>query len=290
MKEFAGKVVVITGGASGVGRALGIAFAQEQAQVVLVDIRQETLDNTVAELQAMGLLAVTGLQADVTNDGSMQALAEQCFSRFGAVHILFNNAGVGLGEASRPLWTLPARDWEWGLAVNTLGAVNGIRAFVPRMLDSDEECLVVNTSSGNGGITSLPTTPIYAASKAALTSLTETLHYQLLKVGAKVKAAVMFPGPHVINSGILASAQARPERFSAVHTQPAKEYKSFHELAAATGVTFDLTEPEEVAAYTLKAIKEDKFWIMPGDYNNTLDKLKRRTEDILLRRTPAFPE
>ena len=173
MKEFAGKVVVITGGASGVGRALGIAFAQEQAQVVLVDIRQETLDNTVAELQAMGLLAVTGLQADVTNDGSMQALAEQCFSRFGAVHILFNNAGVGLGEASRPLWTLPARDWDWGLAVNTLGAVNGIRAFVPRMLDSGEECLVVNTSSGNGGITSLPTTPIYAASKAALTSLTE---------------------------------------------------------------------------------------------------------------------
>lgn len=290
MQDFKNKVVVITGGASGVGRALGVAFAKEQAKVVLVDIQQQNLDKTVSELQAQGFSNITGLQADVTSDVSMQSLADACFMQFGNVHILFNNAGVGLSEAARPLWTLPAKDWDWGFAVNTLGAVNGIRAFVPRMMSSNEECLVVNTSSGNGGITSLPTTPIYAASKAALTSLTETLHYQLLKAQSKVKAAVMFPGPHVINSGILNSAQSRPERFAAQSGSTGKTYSNFKELTAATGIEFELTEPEEVAEYTLRGIQAGQFWIMPDDYNKTLDKLKVRTDDILQRRTPALPE
>ena len=182
MKSFEAKTVVITGGANGVGRALGIAFAAARANVVLVDIHSDNLDATIAEL---ALDNISGMQADVTDPASMEALAARCFETHGCVHVLVNNAGVGLGEATRPMWTLPPKDWDWGLAVNTLGPVNGIRAFVPRMVQSGEECVVVNTSSGNGGLTSLPTTPIYAASKAALTSLTEVLQLQLVKAGRR---------------------------------------------------------------------------------------------------------
>ena len=292
MENFADKVVVITGGASGVGRALGVQFAQEDAKVVLVDINQDNLDQTKAELAEHGLTVDTKT-ADVTSPDSMEALADYCFSTYGNVHVLMNNAGVGLGESARPIWTLPAKDWDWGIAVNAIGPVNGIRAFVPRMIESDVECLVVNTSSGNGGMNSLPTTPIYAASKAAMTSLTEVLHYQLLKAESKVKAACMFPGPHVVNSKILNSAASRPDRFSNEDgsTNKPAAYKDFKELAAASGVTFDLTEPEEVAEYTIAQMKEGKFWILPpNEYENSKEKFIKRAEELVNQINPDYPE
>jgi len=289
MKDYKNKTVVITGGASGVGRALGVLFAEEDANVVLVDINQENLDKTVAELKAQNL-NVDAKAADVTSPESMDALADYCFEKYGNVHVLMNNAGVGLGEAARPLWTLPAKDWDWGFAVNTLGPVNGIRSFVPRMMENGEEGLIVNTSSGNGGLNSLPTTPIYAASKAAMTSLTEVLHYQLTKAESKVKAAVMFPGPHVVNSNILNSGHSRPDRFSNESTSKPKAYTSFKDLAEASGVEFNLTEPEEVAAYTVAQMKEGNFWIMPPEYDESKEKFMARCKEIIDQVTPAYPE
>ena len=137
----------------------------------------------------------------------------------------------------------------------------------------------------------MPTTPIYAASKAALTSLTEVLHFQLSKASAKVKAAVMYPGPHVINSNILNSAHARPERFVHDQANKPKQYTSFKDLAEASGVEFALTEPEEVAAYTIEQIKQGKFWIMPPEgYDETLAKLKARTDSMVQGTIPVYPE
>jgi len=286
VKSFEDKTVVITGGANGVGRALGVVFAKEKANVVLVDIHQDNLDTTVAELGADN---VVGMSADVTDPASMQALADRCFETYGNVHVLINNAGVGLGEASRPMWTLPARDWDWGLSVNTTGPVNGIRAFVPRMMESGEECVVVNTSSGNGGITSLPTTPIYAASKAAVTSLTEVLHYQLLKAESKVRAAVMFPGPNVVNTNILNSADSRPDKFTPEGDNKPRSYLSMTELSKNSGLGFALTEPAEVAEYTVEGIRDGLFWILPPEYGPQLDKLRARTDSICSRRTPGLP-
>ena len=126
MLDFNGKVAVITGGASGVGRALGDRLVREGARVVLADIDQGRLDVTVAEIGAEA-----GLAVDVTKEASVAALADSIFDRFGAVHLLFNNAGVGLGEAQRAIWTLPMNDWRWGFDVNVLGVVHGIRSFVP---------------------------------------------------------------------------------------------------------------------------------------------------------------
>ncbi len=290
MKDYNNKTVVITGGASGVGRALGVLFAKENAKVVLVDINQESLDKTVAELKDDGLV-VDAKTADVTSPESMDALADYCFEKYGNVHVLMNNAGVGLGEAARPIWTLPAKDWDWGFAVNTMGPVNGVRAFLPRMMESGEEGLVVNTSSGNGGFNSLPTTPIYAASKAAMTSYTEVLHYQLLKAESKIKVAIMFPGPHVVNSNILNSAHARPDRFSNETTSKPKEYTSFEDLTKATGIEFNLTEPMDVAVYTVDQMKKGNFWILPPeDYDEQKQKIVDRAQGIINQVTPAYPE
>ncbi len=290
MKNFKNKTVVITGGASGVGRALGILFAQEEANVVLVDINQESLDKTVAELKADNL-NVDAKTADVTSPESMDALADYCFEKYDNVHLLMNNAGVGLGEAARPIWTLPAKDWDWGFAVNTLGPVNGVRAFLPRMMELGEEGLVVNTSSGNGGFNSLPTTPIYAASKAAMTSYTEVLHYQLLKAESKIKVAIMFPGPHVVNSNILNSAHARPDRFAGEGVNKPKAYTSFEDLTKATGIEFNLTEPMDVALYTVDQIKAGHFWILPPeDYDEQKQKIIERAKGIVEQVTPLYPE
>ena len=193
MRDFTGKVAVITGGASGVGRAIGARLVREGARVVLADIDQARLDTVAGEIGAEA-----GIVVDVTKEASVDALADQVFDRFGAAHLVFNNAGVGLGEAKRKIWDLPLNDWRWGIDVNVLGVVHGIKAFVPRMLAGGEEGVVINTSSTNGGLRSLPNTPIYAATKASVTSISEVLHQQLLRVGGSVRAAVLFPGPNTV--------------------------------------------------------------------------------------------
>ncbi|MBQ49550.1 MAG: SDR family oxidoreductase [Zetaproteobacteria bacterium] len=287
MLEFKDKTAVVTGAAHGVGRALVFAFAKEGMNVVLADINQDSLNNTLTELQREGYNNCLAVKTDVTDLESVVNLAKESFNAFGKVHILCNNAGVGLAESKRKIWTLPNKDWDWGFAVNTMGAVNGIQAFVPKMLEMDEECHLINTSSSNGGLTSLATTPIYAASKAAVTSLTEVLHYQLLEEKSKLKASVMFPGPHLVNTNILNSNISRPERFSAENGKKPGAYVDMKELAKSAGIAFKLTEPEEVATYTLEGIRQDQFWILPPSEKQD-KKLQDRTNSILQRKNPQL--
>lgn len=285
MGDFSGKVVVITGGASGVGRAIGALLAQQGARVVIADIDQAALDETVERWAEQGLEAMA-LQVDVSEAESVDALADQVFARFGNVHLLFNNAGVGIKEAKRRIWTLPDRDWQWGFAVNVMGIANGIRAFVPTMLERGEDGHVINTSSGNGGIASMPTTPIYASSKAAVTSLTEVLHFQFLMEKAKLRAHVLFPGPHLVRTNILNSARNKPEKFQTEGEEP-PAYQDMKALADAVGVSFKLTEPEEVAEQVLEGIRNERFWILPRD-SASEEWLRTRTEGILARTNPEL--
>jgi NAD(P)-dependent dehydrogenase (short-subunit alcohol dehydrogenase family) len=255
MSYFHGKTAVVTGGASGIGRALCQALLAQGAQVVIADIEQSALDRACAELG--GGAALAGCRTDVTAPDSVAALADFTWQRFGACELLFNNAGVGLKEAQRRLWTLPPADWSWGFQVNLFGAINGIRAFVPRMLDSGRRCHVINTSSSNGGLAPLPTTPIYAASKAAITSVTEVLNYQLQMEQADISAHILFPGPHLVNTNILNSERNRPGGGAA------GGYTSMRELAEKSGIAFEITEPEDVARYCLAGIEQGRFWIVP---------------------------
>ena len=257
MSYFKNKTAVVTGGASGIGLELAKALLAGGANVVIADIEQTALDQACAQLDG----PIAGLRTDVTQPDSLAALADFTWSRFGGCELLFNNAGVGIKEAQRRLWTLPPEDWNWGLQVNLLGAVNGIRAFVPRMLAAGKPGHIINTSSSNGGLAPLPTTPIYAAGKAAVTSITEVLNYQLQMDNAPLQAHVLFPGPHLVNTNILNSERARPEQLKGAQAAPAG-YTSMQELAEKSGVKFQLTEPGEVAAYCLRGVEAGQFWIM----------------------------
>src|SRR5688500_11862737 len=177
METLAGRVAVVTGGASGVGRAMVERFAAEGMRVVLADVEQQALDAVAAELQDQGL-DVEGVVVDVSDWDSVVALRDTVLDRYGAVHVLCNNAGVGAG-ASGAMWEHELNDWRWAMGVNVWGVIHGIRAFVPAMVAGDEEGHVVNTSSGNGGISPLAGTPIYALTKSGVVTLSECLYAQL---------------------------------------------------------------------------------------------------------------
>lgn len=285
MQDLNGKTAVVTGGASGVGRCLCELFARQGMNVVMADIEAPALEQSSAQLRAAGL-NVIGVQADVTSPESMAGLEAAARQAFGNVHILCNNAGVGIKEAQRRLWTLTPNDWAWGFGVNVMGVANGIRAFVPNMLAHGEEGHVVNTSSGNGGLTSMPTTPIYASSKAAVTSMTEVLHYQLLMEGAALKAHILFPGPHLVNTNILSSMRNRPGHLRDDNEPLA--YTSMADLAKAAGMQMQLTEPEEVAETCLAGIRAGTFWILPPSEASDA-QIRRRTDSILARANPTLP-
>ncbi|MBA6413367.1 SDR family NAD(P)-dependent oxidoreductase [Parahaliea sp. F7430] len=285
MDDFKGKTAVVTGGASGVGRCLCEVFAKAGMNVVMADIEQSALEAAAAEMREAGL-SVTGVQADVTDPDSMAALALRSKELYGNVHILCNNAGVGIKEAQRRIWDLTPNDWSWGYSVNVMGIANGIRAFVPMMLEHGEAGHIVNTSSGNGGLTSMPTTPIYASTKAAVTSITEVLNYQLQMEGAKLQAHILFPGPHVVNTNILNSMRNRPAELS--DGEEVGAYTSMADLVKASGIKdMQLTEPEEVAEDCLQGIKNKQFWILPASEKND-KKVRDRTESILSRSNPML--
>ena len=284
--SFQGKTAVITGGASGVGYCLCELFARQGMNVVLADIEAPALEESTAALKAQGL-NVIGVQADVTCPASMAALEAASREAFGNVHILCNNAGVGIKEAQRRIWTLTPNDWQWGFGVNVMGVANGLRAFVPNMLAHGEVGHVVNTSSGNGGLNSMPTTPIYASTKAAVTSMTEVLHYQFLMDDAALQAHVLFPGPHVVNTNILSSMRNRPSDLRDDDEPVA--YTSMADLLKSSGLgDMPLTEPEEVAETCLAGMESGQFWILPPSNTNDA-QLRARTESILARANPTLP-
>lgn len=285
MRDFKDKVAVITGGASGVGRAIGAQLAAEGATVVLADIDQAKLDTTAAEIAVEGS-TVVGLTVDVTKESSVEALAQQVYDAFGAVHLLFNNAGVGLGEARKSIWTLPVNDWQWGIDVNIMGVVHGIKAFVPRMIAGGEDGVVINTSSTNGGLRSLPNTPIYAATKAAVTSISEVLYQQLLKDGGRVKAAVLFPGPHTVNTSIMASRLVRPAEYAGTEPEEPVAYRTMQDLVKTTGLNLQLTEPEEVASFAIEGVRAGRFWLLPESEQGDA-MIRQRTDGLLARADPV---
>ncbi len=285
MESLNGKTAVITGGASGVGFALCQRFGREGMHIVVADIEQTALDKAIARLKEAGIDAI-GIVTDVTDPASVSNLSEEAYAQFGNVHILFNNAGVGVKEADRKLWDLTANDWDWGYSVNVMGIANGIRAFAPRMLASGERARIVNTTSFNGACFSFPTTPIYASSKAAVTSLTEVLHQQLTGVSDKVTAHLLFPGPHVVNTNILASQRNRHAQFK--DSQQVEDYTSMEDLKkAALGANreFQLTEPEEVADACFEGLQENRFWIRPYTPDHQ-HMITMRYESMLNNETP----
>jgi NAD(P)-dependent dehydrogenase (short-subunit alcohol dehydrogenase family) len=281
MKDFNGKVAVVTGGASGVGRCLAKQLAAEGAKVVITDINAEKLAAVAADLNAASPNgSVEGIACDVTREESVQALADAVFAKYGRVDLLFNNAGVGLADMRSPFWDLPMKDWAWGFGVHVMGPVHGIKAFVPRMIEQDGEGFVVNTTSGNGALHSLPNTPIYASSKAALTSLTEVLYAQLKDKAPHIKVGILFPGPKLVNTSLLDSP--RPDEYRDP-SNPLPKGVAMSDLAERMG-GIEMTEPDDVAAYCLACVKQDQFWMLHPE--SGMDGFETRVSSIRERRNP----
>jgi NAD(P)-dependent dehydrogenase (short-subunit alcohol dehydrogenase family) len=279
MKEFKGKVAVVTGAASGIGRAMAERFAAEGMKVVLADIEQGTLAETEAELKAKSA-TVLAVPTDVSKGEDVEALAKKSIDAFGAVHVLCNNAGVAVGGVS---WERTVADWEWGLGVNLWGVIHGIRVFVPIMLRQDMEGHIVNTAS-MAGLVSIPMMSVYNVSKHAIVTLSEALHHELALSGAKVKVSVLCPG--WVNTRLMDSDRNRPGGLLNDPAQevanPAKEaFEQTVRQLLQTGLT-----SEQVADHVVRAIRDEKFYILT--HPDMKDAIRLRMEDILEERNPTF--
>ena len=262
MREFKGRVAVVTGGASGIGRALAGAFAGEGMKLVLADVEARALEQTAAELRARGA-EVSGVVTDVSNRESVRALADGVFATHGACHILCNNAGVGAPSA--PVWETTPNDWAWIYGVNVMGVVHGIHAFVPRMLASGEEGLVINTSSGDGGIEPLPDQAVYASSKAAVSIITECLGAQLAAQG-NLRAMVFYPSGGLLDTGIWSCDRNRPlalAREVAVTGEP-QTLEKFRAMAKKAGMDLPVQDLDDLAQHLLGDIRAGHFVSMIG--------------------------
>jgi NAD(P)-dependent dehydrogenase (short-subunit alcohol dehydrogenase family) len=278
MAHLEGKVAVVTGAASGIGRALAERFARERMKVVLADIEEGPLA-VARDALAKGGAEVIAVRTDVSRGEEVEALAQRTFEAFGTAHVVCNNAGVGVGGSA---WQIDPADWNWILGVNLWGVVHGIRAFVPRMVEQ-EEGHVVNTAS-IAGLTSAPGMSAYSATKHAVIALSECLHHDLaVATDGKVRVSVVCPG--WVRTNIADSERNRPPSLDArANRAPSPRDRRIRESMKATiaaGIA-----PEDVAESVLRAIIENRFWVLT--HPETLEAVELRMRGILEGRAPDF--
>jgi NAD(P)-dependent dehydrogenase (short-subunit alcohol dehydrogenase family) len=291
MKEFAGKVAVVTGGGQGIGRALVERFTDEGMKAVVADVVPDLVEQTTRELRDAGR-DVIGVVTDVTSLESVEALRDATLDAFGAVHIVCNNAGIGSGSEGQ-IWEHHVNDWRWSLDVNVMGVVNGINAFVPIMLERGEDGHVVNTSSGNGGFTPLINSAVYATTKAAVVTITECLWGQLQETGARIGASVLFPStrsPGMLDTGIWRPGANRPDRYDRPGAPPKEGRDALGEYRKrmdAAGLPIVFAPLSEVADLCFEGIRDDVFWITaPAEAQEA--KIRARAESQIAMTAPDY--
>lgn len=264
MRDLKGKVAVVTGAASGIGRAMAERFAREGMKVVLADVEEKPLGEAVEAIGKSGVETV-GVRTDVSRREDIETLARKTFERFGGAHVLCNNAGIGAGGMA---WDQPLADWEWTIGVNLWGVIHGIRAFVPRMIEQGEGH-VVNTAS-MAGLLGAPGMGAYCASKHAVVAISECLFHELaLAAGGKVKVSVLCPG--WVKTNIADAERNRP---ASLKGKPAGQRGPQEQMMEAMmrQLIAGGIPPSEVADMVLAAIREERFWIL------THPKMKKAVE------------
>ncbi|MER6222910.1 SDR family NAD(P)-dependent oxidoreductase [Streptomyces sp900105755] len=284
-----GQVAVVTGAASGIGLAMSRRFAAEGLKVVLADVEPAALEKAAAGLRAEGA-DVHARVVDVGVREQVLELAESAYDTYGAVHVLCNNAGVGSGAEGR-MWEHEPNDWKWAFEVNVWGVFHGVQAFVPRMIKSGQPGHVVNTSSGDGGIAPLPTASVYAVTKAAVVTMTESLYAHLRAEHARVGVSVLFPGPHMLRTGLWESHRNRPGRYAKQRPRrtPYRSLDQWEAAMRAAGKEVVFTPVEEVAGFVVAGIRADRFWLLPESGHSDA-RIRDRARSMLDRTNPSYLE
>ncbi len=251
MKEVRGKVAVVTGGASGIGLAMLEAFGAEGMKLVVADIEQAALDQSVAGLRARGF-EVVGVRCDVASYADMEALAAATIDAFGKAHLVAHNAGVSI---TGPIWEMSLDDWRWVYDVNVWGIIHGIKALTPLQLASDEPGHVIITAS-EAAILGIGHHAPYCSSKAAALSLGLSLHSELVAANSQIGVSVLLPG--MVDTDIHRSWRNRPreDRPWSARESADPEARARADAFQARGVS-----PQEIARVTLEAIRANRFYV-----------------------------
>jgi NAD(P)-dependent dehydrogenase (short-subunit alcohol dehydrogenase family) len=287
MQDFNNKVAVITGGSSGVGRSLAFALGRLGSKIAVGDVDQAAMAQLRSDLAAQSIEAIVE-HCDVTSPDSLNALADKTTETFGGMHLVFANAGISAGE-SGAMWEYSQKDWQWCLNVNLWGVINTINAFMPKLVAANQEAHFVVTGSGNGALLVYPDQPIYTASKAAVHAITENLHYQVTAAQSPVKVSALFPGPHVVDTGLFNSGRVRPQDLKKEVEGNASGISSVDDMkkmAAEWGIELQTTHPDEVAQMAVEGLRNNAFWLL-ATTPETDEKIRARAEMILGRQTPV---
>jgi len=273
LNELAGKVAVVTGAASGLGRAMALAFADEGMHLALADVDDAGLQETRTRLDGKDVKSIV-MRLDVSKASEVEAFARKCFQELGAVHVVCNNAGVAL---SGPVWETSEAEWQWILGVNLLGVVNGVRAFAPRLIAQDEGH-IVNTASV-AGLISPPGMGAYCVSKHAVVTLSEALHHDLRERGSRVGVSLLCPA--YVPTGIADSERNQPPGVSVSSKSNERVAK---EAALRKAVAAGKLSADDVARAVVAAVKENRFYVLthPG----IKGAVRARMEDVLEERVP----
>jgi NAD(P)-dependent dehydrogenase (short-subunit alcohol dehydrogenase family) len=283
MKTFQDRVAVITGAASGFGKAFADNGAALGMKLVLADIQADALAATVAELKARGA-AVIGMPTDVSKSEQVQALADAAMAQFGQVNLLFNNAGVGAGGL---IWENSEKDWDWVLGVNLRSVIHGVRIFTPLMLacadrDPAYRGHIVNTAS-IAGLLNAPAMGVYNVSKHAVVALTETLYQDLSLVTEQVHCSVLCP--YFVATAFNDSRRNRPTDLA--NAAPPTRSQLVAQALSDKSVTSAKVSSEQIAQMTFDAIRERGFYVY--SHRRLMESVKERFEAIIEQRNPGDP-
>jgi NADP-dependent 3-hydroxy acid dehydrogenase YdfG len=278
MKDFTGKVAVITGAASGIGRAIAERSVKEQIKVVLADVEEGALARAEEELKDAGG-TVMAVRTDVSKRSDVEQLARLAFDAFGQVHLLFNNAGVAAGGSP---WEATWNDWEWVMGVNLWGVIHGVKVFTPLMLAQNTECHIINTASSAGLVVGSGSAP-YSVTKHAVVALSENLYLSLQQKQSQVKVSVLCPG--VVRTNIFNVERNRPEE---LRNPPAPLSPEMEAGRAAIRAVLEAgMASEHVADQVFEAIRAEKFYLLTDQ--RWMEAVQLRTDKLLRLENPENP-